>query len=161
MDEDKKKEILFNDNFTCAKCGYYSPMGDGLEISKNFNKILCSICNTFAPIENKAVFEKYLQEKLEWQILETFRNSGVNRGLHLSQKQGMLEKSRQGLLMARPPFGYLVFHMQNFFSVQNFNGLFPILFQANNTDFAHSYWLRTYHLKSRKQFFSKNLKKLF
>jgi hypothetical protein len=78
-----------------------------LEINKEHSIVLCSICNTFSP-SDKADFEKFLNEKLEWQILETFRNSGINKASHSSQKQGMIEASKKGKLMARPPFGYKV-----------------------------------------------------
>ena len=107
LNTEQQKEILKNAGFKCQKCGYYSPLGDGLEINRDFNKVLCSICNTFAP-QNSEDFEKYMNEKIQWQLLETFRNSGINKGSHAPQKQGMIEKSRQGKLMARPPFGYKV-----------------------------------------------------
>ena len=107
MNDDQKKTLLQDANFKCAKCAYYSPLAEGLEINKNHNAVLCGICNTFAPLE-KEDFQRYIEEKLEWQNLETFRNSGINKASHYSQKQGMIEKSRQGRLMTRPPFGYKV-----------------------------------------------------
>jgi len=107
LNEEQKKILLEKSGFKCRKCGYYSPLGRGLEINKEHSAVLCSICNTFSP-SDKADFEKFLNEKLEWQILETFRNSGINKASHSSQKQGMIEASKKGKLMARPPFGYKV-----------------------------------------------------
>jgi hypothetical protein len=107
MNEEQKRVILKNSEFKCKKCGYYSPMGSGLEINKQFNVVLCSVCNIFAP-EEKSKFDKYVEEKLEWQNLETFRNSGMNRASHSPHKLGMMEKSKEGKLVARPPFGYTV-----------------------------------------------------
>jgi transposase-like protein len=109
MDTQKKeiKEILEQKGFKCEKCEYYSPLGQGLELNKELNAVLCSVCNTFAPFE-KEKLQKYINEKVNWQILETFRNSGTNKASHSVHKQGMIEKSKQGFLVARPPFGYKV-----------------------------------------------------
>ncbi len=105
MEPTQKNEMLKSANFKCAKCSYYSPLGEGLEINKQHNAVLCSICNSFAP-SDKQDFEKYLKEIIEWQHLESFRRFGANKANHFNQKQGMLIKSQQGKLMARPPFGY-------------------------------------------------------
>jgi len=107
MNPEQQKELLKSADFRCKKCGYYSPLGKGLEINKVSSAVLCSICNTFAPFDAKEL-EKYIHEKIEWQNLETFRNSGINKLSHSSQKMGMLEKSKHGKIMARPPFGYRV-----------------------------------------------------
>lgn len=109
MDTQKKeiKEILEQKGFKCEKCEYYSPLGQGLELNKELNAVLCSVCNTFAPFE-KEKLQKYINEKIDWQSLETFRNSGINKASHSVHKQGMIERSKQGLLVARPPFGYKV-----------------------------------------------------
>lgn len=105
LNSDQKKNLFESTGFKCEKCGFYSPIGTGLDINKDFNKVLCDVCNTFSPISQEA-FEKYLAEKIEWQVIETFRNSGMNRASHSPHKQGMIKKSKQGMLMARPPFGY-------------------------------------------------------
>lgn len=107
MEEEQKKELLKQGEFKCVKCGYYSPMGSGLEVNREHNLVLCSICNTFAP-EDQVKFNSYLSEKVEWQTLETFRNSGTNKSSHSPHKQGMIARSKSGKLMARPPFGYNV-----------------------------------------------------
>jgi hypothetical protein len=103
----QQKEILELSGFKCAKCGFYSPLGEGLEVNKDFNVVLCQVCNTFAPNE-KNNFDKYIAEKIEWQTLETFRNSNVNKSSHDVHKRGMIEGAKKGKLMARPPFGYKV-----------------------------------------------------
>ena len=107
MNDEQKKILMEKSGFKCQKCGYYSPLGSGLEINKEHNAVLCNICGTFAPQE-KSEFEIFLQEKLKWQDLEGFRKFGANKSSHSPHKLGMLEKSKQGKLMARPPFGYKV-----------------------------------------------------
>jgi len=103
----EKKRLMEEAGFRCQKCGFYSPLGKGLEINKKNNAVLCSICNTFAPDDSEN-FRKYIEEKVDWQVLETFRKFGVNKASHSPQKKGMIEKSKQGKLVARPPFGYKV-----------------------------------------------------
>lgn len=107
LNSEQKKILLEKAGFKCAKCGYYSPLGQGLEINQENYCVLCTICNTFAP-EYSENFKRYIEEKLEWQFLETFRNSGMNRASHSPHKLGMLKKSREGKIVARPPFGYIV-----------------------------------------------------
>ena len=107
LNDEQKKILMENANFKCQKCSYYSPLGNGLEINKEHNAVLCSVCNTFTPSE-KEDFTIFLQEKLKWQDLESFRKFGANKGSHQPQRRGMLEKSKQGKLMARPAFGYKV-----------------------------------------------------
>jgi hypothetical protein len=105
--ETEKKKLLEQSGFKCKKCGYYSPVGNGLELNREFKEILCSVCNTFAPIK-KEEFDNYLGEKIGWQVLETFRRFGMNRASHQPHKSGMIIKAKQGKLVARPPFGYNV-----------------------------------------------------
>jgi len=105
MEEKIKKELLEKAGFRCKKCNYYSPLGSGLEVNKKFSCVLCSICNTFAPQELEK-FNSFLEEKINWQELETFRKFGINKGSHLPHKHGMISKAKTGSLMARPAFGY-------------------------------------------------------
>jgi transcription initiation factor IIE alpha subunit len=107
MEEALKKQLLEQAGFKCKKCFYYSPLGQGLEVNKQFNCVLCSICNTFAPQELEK-FNQYLEEKINWQELETFRRFGMNKGSHLPHKRGMISKAKTGMLMTRPAFGYNV-----------------------------------------------------
>jgi hypothetical protein len=107
MNQEQKKILLEKSEFKCKKCGFYSPIGNGLEINPTHNQVLCSVCNVFAP-DSYEKFQNYLNDKIEWQVLETFRNSGMNRASHSPHKLGMVAKSKQGMLVARPPFGYNV-----------------------------------------------------
>lgn len=68
-----------------------------------FGSPLCKICKTFAP-NNPADFQNYIAEKIDWKILDTFRNHGHTRGLR--QKTGMAKKAKTGKLQGRPPLGY-------------------------------------------------------
>jgi len=101
------KNILEQNNFKCQKCGYYSPLGENLEVVKEFNSVLCTVCHVFAP-EEKEKFYNYLDEKINWQNIEPFRKFGINKASHSAHKHGMILGAKQGKLMARPPFGYLV-----------------------------------------------------
>lgn len=105
MNTEQKKTILEKAGFKCEKCSYYSPLGNDLTLTNN--KVLCSICSTFAP-DAKDELENYLSEKMDWQELETFRKFRTNKSSHDMHKKSMLKKSKEGKLMARPPFGYKV-----------------------------------------------------
>lgn len=107
MEEKKEKNILESTGFKCAKCSYYSPLGKGLEVNKENNAVLCEICNTFAPNDGDK-FRIYINEKLNWRELETFRKFNINKSSHDVHKKGMLEGAKQGKLMARPAYGYKV-----------------------------------------------------
>jgi len=103
MNSLQKKELLEKNGFKCQKCGYYSPVEGNLEV--NQDKVLCSICSIFAPEDDH--IEKYIQEKVDWNALEPFRKYYSGK-LNSSQKKGMMDKYKQGNLMARPAFGYKV-----------------------------------------------------
>lgn len=72
-------------------------------MKKTFNSPLCKICQTFAP-SNHIDFQNYIQEKIDWKILDTFRNSGLSRGK--KQKAGMENQAQRGKLQGRPALGY-------------------------------------------------------
>jgi len=82
----------------CEKCGYR----DKKETEK-FNTKLCQVCSTFSP-ENEEHFHNYINEKIDWKVLETFRKYNQTPGI--KQKQGMNEKAKQGKLVTRAPLGY-------------------------------------------------------
>jgi len=105
--DSQTKTILEQAGFKCTKCGFYSPLGSGLEVNKPSNIVLCSICNTFAP-EDAEQLKSYISEEVAWQELETFRRYNYNKSSHEPHKKGMLNKAKQGNLMARPAFGYQV-----------------------------------------------------
>lgn len=85
--------------FKCQKCGYYSPLGEGLIVKQNF--VLCDICNKFFP-NNKEENEEYVKEKIDWQVLETFRRHYKGNNM----KEGMIETAKKGNIVSRPAFGY-------------------------------------------------------
>lgn len=84
----------------CEKCGYMDT-----KESEIFNKKLCKICSNFAP-EKIEDFERYLQEKLDWRVLETFRK--YNQSIGSKQKSGMSKKAANGKIMTRPALGYSI-----------------------------------------------------
>jgi len=103
MNDQQKKELLEKNGFKCQKCGYYSPVEGNLDVTQN--TVLCSICSIFAPEDEK--IGGYIQEKVDWNVLEPFRKYYSGK-LNSSQKKGMMDKYKQGNLMARPAFGYKV-----------------------------------------------------
>jgi DNA invertase Pin-like site-specific DNA recombinase len=84
----------------CIKCGY----SDIKEIKKN-GYSFCSICSNFIP-ENKKDFDKYINEKIDWKILDTFRKYNCSRGE--KQKIGMMNKAIEGHPVTRAPYGYSI-----------------------------------------------------
>lgn len=112
-----KQEILKRDNYTCQKCGYKNDKGIGLEIhhinpkrnkpeDEHENLIaLCSICHNYAPDEPK-YFKKYLNEKINGDILNTFRNTKWSIGERT--RFGMTEKAKEGGIVGKPALGYKI-----------------------------------------------------
>jgi len=98
---EQEKILTEQAGFKCQKCGFYSPLGKGLEVNKENKAVLCNICGIFAPAD-KEKFEKYLDEKLDWNVLETFRKNYIEAG----NKKGMISAARKGKIMSRPAFGY-------------------------------------------------------
>jgi len=84
----------------CEKCGYESEENKPVK-----GKYLCRVCRKFIP-ENNQDFEKYIQEKIDWKLLETFRNS-ENKNI-----KRMKEKAELGRIMNRAPFGYKIENKQ-------------------------------------------------
>ncbi|MEM4330418.1 MAG: recombinase family protein [Candidatus Pacearchaeota archaeon] len=82
----------------CYKCGYI----DEKEIIVD-NVPLCSLCAFFSP-SAKEDFLKYIEEKVDWKLLETFRKYGQKFGI--KQKEGMEKKAEEGKVMSRAPLGY-------------------------------------------------------
>jgi len=92
-----KQEILKRDNFTCKKCGFRGKETE-LEIHHIIPKFeggkdmienlvtLCSICHKHAP-DKGIEFKKYLKEKIDWKILDTFRKSDYS--ISRRTKKGM------------------------------------------------------------------------
>ncbi len=84
----------------CEKCGYKDK-----KESEKFEVRLCPLCFRFSP-DNKEQFKQYIDEKLDWKLLDTFRKYNQSPGENL--KKGMNEKAKQGKLMSRPPLGYSI-----------------------------------------------------
>lgn len=82
----------------CEKCGYTEKSQ-----TKIFDTTLCKVCATFAPTK-KEDFQNYIAEKVDWKILDTFRNYGSSPGA--KQKKGMQKMAFLGKLQTRPPLGY-------------------------------------------------------
>lgn len=102
-----KKEILEKNNFRCYKCNYTSFDEKEFYIINISNKtiLLCSICNFFKPKEIEKL-ERYIEEKIDGTILETFRKTGSL--VREKIKKSMEEKVKQGKIITRPPFGYSI-----------------------------------------------------
>jgi len=81
----------------CIKCRYKSEKN-----KEKFGVILCGICYYFSP-DNEEDFKKYINEKINGNLLETFRK---NFKPGKRQKKAMIKKASQGKLMSRIPFGY-------------------------------------------------------
>jgi hypothetical protein len=79
----------------CEKCGYKENKQKLI-----FNRKICNICSKFAP-KNQRDFEKYISEKIDWKILDTFRNNTISH-----QKRGMINQAKKGIPMSRAPKGY-------------------------------------------------------
>src|SRR3989344_7176684 len=83
---------------TCEKCSYESEENKSIKLEDK-EIYLCSICKQFAPSNN---LQEYLQEKIDWKVLESFRKFQDRTKL----KIGMQEKAKQGKIMSRAPHGY-------------------------------------------------------
>jgi len=82
----------------CYKCGY----NDKKEEDKQGKK-LCQICFHFSP-EDQEKFSQYVEEKIDWTLLDTYRKYGQEIGQKL--KKGMDAKAKTGKVVTRAPLGY-------------------------------------------------------
>lgn len=110
-----RQAIFQRDNFTCQKCGFHDKTGEELESHHITPKVflgkdnqenfvtLCSICHKYAPDSDKE-FQKYVQEKIDSELLETFRKSDYS--ISKKTKQGMNNSFNKGLHLSKPPKGY-------------------------------------------------------
>jgi hypothetical protein len=120
MDNDLKKQVFERDNFTCQKCGFNEIISD-LEIHHIKPKILggtdsienlitlCSICHKYSP-DSESQFLKYLSEKVDGRILNTFRKSLYS----ISKKTygGMISSFEKGHHLSKAPKGYILVNKQ-------------------------------------------------
>ena len=86
----------------CGKCGYLEAKGKAKE---KFGVVLCSVCARFSP-NDKENFDKYVAEKIDWKILETFRKYGSSQSAGHAQKSGMAKSAESGRVISRAPLGY-------------------------------------------------------
>lgn len=127
-----REEVIKRDKFACQKCSF---KGSSQELEVHHIKMrvnggennhenlitLCSICHYYAPDDEKD-FSKYINEKIDGSILDTFRKS--KKSISISSKKGMTSKSQKGEVVSRAPFGYkiidkkLVPDNENSFKVQ-------------------------------------------
>ena len=66
---------------------------------------VCYTCHYYTPDEDEK-FEKYIKEKIDGQILNTFRRS--LKSISGRTKKGMTKKSNEGNIVSRAPFGYKI-----------------------------------------------------
>ncbi|MCK5044050.1 HNH endonuclease [Candidatus Pacearchaeota archaeon] len=109
-----KYEVFSRDKFRCQKCGHQGK-SEELEVhpikmkvnggeDEEINLItLCSICHYYAPDDEKE-FEIYLSEKIEGNILDTFRKS--QKSISKRTKKGMDKRAQAGNVVTRAPYGY-------------------------------------------------------
>ena len=129
--ETLKQQIFKRDKFTCQKCGFLGALED-LEVHHITLKVdggedeisnlttLCSICHHYAP-DSEEEFKKYLLEKIDGSILDTFRKS--QRSISRRTKKGMSRQFKDGNVVTRAPFGYKIenkklVHGENSYLVQ-------------------------------------------
>jgi hypothetical protein len=115
------KKVLERDNFSCQKCGFRDLKKEGLEIHhinpKIFNGLneidnlatLCSICHKYAP-DSENEFKKYVLEKIDSKLLETFRKSDYS--ISKKTKEGMGNVFKNGKHITKAPFGYKLVNKQ-------------------------------------------------
>ncbi len=82
----------------CKKCGYAERKEKAI-----FGSSLCGVCARFAPEKIKD-FQNYVSEKVDWRVLDSFRNYGQDRSER--QKSGMQKMASVGKLVTRAPLGY-------------------------------------------------------
>ncbi len=112
----KKTEVFSRDGYRCKKCGSRL-RSDELEVHHIKMRVdggndeignlitLCSICHYFSP-DDEVDFEKYIAEKIDGRILDTFRKS--SKSVSKRTKKGMLNKSKNGSIVTRAPYGYKI-----------------------------------------------------
>ncbi len=112
----RRSEVFSRDKFRCQKCGFKG-LSDDLEIHHKKMKVdggkdehsnlitLCTICHYYSPDDEKGC-EKYLEEKIDGNILDTFRKS--MKSIANRTKKGMILKSKEGKVVSRAPHGYKI-----------------------------------------------------
>jgi hypothetical protein len=99
----------------CSKCNY-----DGNDVLEHeisgFKIILCDICKYYAP-DNPRLLKIYLNEKIDGNMLNTFRNARIS--IADRTKKGMIEKASSGEIISKPPKGYKLVNKKLIVDEQN------------------------------------------
>jgi len=117
MENNLKNQVFKRDCFTCQKCSFVDLSASDLEIHHITPKVLggldildnlvtlCSICHNYAP-DSKKLFLKYLNEKIDGTILNTFRSSQYS--ISRKTKTGMKNSFVKGKHTTKAPKGYKI-----------------------------------------------------
>ena len=90
----------------CQKCNFEGDKDEFIEYKiKSDTIFLCLICNKHIPDSEKE-FQKYIQEKIDSKLLDTFRKS--NNSISKLTKKGMIKKFAKGKHLSKPPKGYKI-----------------------------------------------------
>lgn len=112
-----KEKIFSKYNYTCQKCGFKDETCEDITVhvvarefrdrlyTEDLLTVLCKICEQFAPFEEK-YFTTYVNEKIDSNILETFRKAGRKTSKRV--KKGMQQAAANGKYLGRAPFGYVL-----------------------------------------------------
>ena len=121
LSEEIRKKLFERDNYSCQKCGFQDKTTEELEPHHIVLRVncgngeiqnlitLCSICHHYAP-DSEEELKRYLAEKIDGKILETFRKS--NRSISKQTKTGMLNLFNKGKLITRAPLGYKIINKE-------------------------------------------------
>ncbi len=108
----------------CSKCNYVSE-----KVKLKFGKPLCTFCFYFAP-DKREEMQQYLLEKVNFRAIETYRKQNKLAGYR--QKKGMIKKAKEGKIMNRAPFGYII-KEGNLFPAENSKVIEKIFLEFNET----------------------------
>jgi len=111
-----KSEVFSRDKFKCQKCDFRGISEDleahhiKMKVNGGDDEIsnivtLCSICHYHSP-DDEIEFEKYLKEKIDGTILDTFRKS--QKSISRRTKKGMSSIFQKGRIVTRAPWGYKI-----------------------------------------------------
>jgi hypothetical protein len=111
----------------CIKCGHPSK-----KIKLKFGELFCDFCFYFAP-DKKEEMQQYILEKVNHKLIETYRKQNKLAGFR--QKKGMIKKAKEGKVMNRCPFGYVI-NDGNLFPAENSIIIEEIFLEYNETELS-------------------------